>query len=169
MSGHTGGHLSILASSLYLNSNVSQKTLCPRPLFNGESGHIEPLLTKVDWPRSWSWLETQLGMKLSCPQRNTRQAPPSITQVAAGCLWPLWAVLRGQHPDADQTTPQYGLWSPGTDLSVASLQPPALQNCRSEVSNDRRQEALSWRSQIPSPASSFQHAPLLKHPSMLHC
>lgn len=42
MSGHTSGHLSILASSLFLNSHVSQKALCHRQLSNGESGHTEP-------------------------------------------------------------------------------------------------------------------------------
>lgn len=107
-------------------------------------------------------------MKLSCPRRDTRQAPPSITQVAAGCPWPLWAVLRGQHTAADQTTPHHGLCSPDTDLSVVSLQPPALQNCRLEVSNDHREQALSWRSQIPSLPSSSQHAPLLKQPPSEH-
>lgn len=168
MSGHAGGHLSILASSLFPNSHVSQKALCPRQLSNGESRHTEPLLTKVDWPWSWSWSETHLGMKLRCPQRDTRQASPSITQVAAGHLWLLWAVVRGQHTDADQTFPLHGLYSPGTDLSVASLQPPALQNCRLEVSSDHRQQALSWRSQIPSLPSSSQHAPLLKQPPSEH-
>lgn len=46
------------------------------------------------------------------------------------------ATLKGQQTAADQTVPHHSLCSPGTDLSVVSLQPPAkLQNCRLEVSS----------------------------------
>lgn len=69
------------------------------------------------------WSEAQLPTELECRVQGR------ILPATPGCLWPLWATLRGQHAIAEQITFPHGLVHQGLigPLSLYSFYRAELQ------------------------------------------